>query len=209
MMIMVALAVAGPAKAQLWDELFNQKKTQTKYLLEQIAALKVYIGHVQKTYRIAGDGLKFIGRVTGSEKDLHDGFFTSLREVSGEVKSYPRASDIVAIGQAVLEVRGMQLAQLRREDMLTSGEMAYVEKVLDKIVADCAKVIEELETVMDRGKLEMEDGERIERIDMLYGQMRDNYEVARGFGGAALQLSMMRKAQQTEIRNSRVIQGGK
>jgi hypothetical protein len=34
--------------AQTWSEWFSQKKTQKKYLLEQVAALKIYAGYLKK-----------------------------------------------------------------------------------------------------------------------------------------------------------------
>ena len=39
--------------SQKWDEWFKQKKTQKKYLIQQIAALKVYLGYLKEGYDIA------------------------------------------------------------------------------------------------------------------------------------------------------------
>ena len=49
--------------AQGLSEWFNQKATQKKYLLQQIAALQVYIGYLQKGYSIAKTGLTTIGNI--------------------------------------------------------------------------------------------------------------------------------------------------
>ena len=65
---------AGTVEAQTFSEWFRQKKTQKKYLLQQIAALQVYIGYAQKGYRIAKEGLTTIGGFTKGEFDLHSDF---------------------------------------------------------------------------------------------------------------------------------------
>ena len=44
------------AKAQTFAEWFQQKKTQIKYLTEQIAALEQYGNYVKQGYRIAQGG---------------------------------------------------------------------------------------------------------------------------------------------------------
>jgi len=69
---------AGNIHAQTFSEWFRQKKTQKKYLLQQIAALQVYIGYAQKGYRIAKEGLTTIGGFTKGEFDLHSDFINSL-----------------------------------------------------------------------------------------------------------------------------------
>lgn len=41
-MALLTSNVAGQAQTPNWNEWFRQKKTQRKYLIQQIAALKVY-----------------------------------------------------------------------------------------------------------------------------------------------------------------------
>lgn len=47
------------AEAQTFDEWFRQKKTQKKYLVQQIAALKVYLGYLKEGYEIAQKGMGY------------------------------------------------------------------------------------------------------------------------------------------------------
>ena len=48
MPILLFLFVSMLLSAQTTAEWFNQKATQKKYLIQQIAALQVYIGYLQK-----------------------------------------------------------------------------------------------------------------------------------------------------------------
>ncbi len=52
---------------------------QKKSLLQQIAALKVYIDYAQKGYSIAKEGLTLIGNIKNREFDLHSKYISSLK----------------------------------------------------------------------------------------------------------------------------------
>src|SRR4051812_23729293 len=82
--------------AQTFDEWFKQNKTQRKYLIQQIAAFKVYIGYVQKGYSIAKKGLTTIGSIKNGDLNLHNEFFSSLKNVNPGIMKYSKVADIIA-----------------------------------------------------------------------------------------------------------------
>ncbi len=84
--IMLAAFPFQLIRAQTFSEWFRQKKTQQRYLLEQIAALRVYAGYVHKGYGIVSDGLQTVRDITNVEFNLH-GFFIS--GVSGAATRNP------------------------------------------------------------------------------------------------------------------------
>jgi uncharacterized membrane protein YobD (UPF0266 family) len=69
-LVLFALLSSG-VKAQTFAEWFRQGATQKKYLLQQIAALQVYIGYMQQGYSIAKQGLNTISDVNNGEYNLH------------------------------------------------------------------------------------------------------------------------------------------
>ena len=77
--------------AQTWAEWFQQKQTQKKYLIEQIAALQVYLGYAKKGYDIASKGIHLL---QGDVDDLFMGFFKfsfqhiPLPRISDRVEAY-------------------------------------------------------------------------------------------------------------------------
>src|SRR5260221_4860823 len=82
--------------AQTYDEWFRQKKTQKKYLLQQIAALQVYIDYAKKGYDIASKGLNTIRDIKNGDFNLHRDFFGSLKQVNPKIKKYAKVADIIA-----------------------------------------------------------------------------------------------------------------
>ncbi|NVM62155.1 hypothetical protein FHW88_000431 [Mucilaginibacter sp. SG538B] len=75
------------AQAQTFAEWFSQKKTQLKYLTQQIAALEQYGKDVEQGYRIAKSRWAGIGSWVKGEFDLHSAYYRSLRTVNPAIKT--------------------------------------------------------------------------------------------------------------------------
>jgi hypothetical protein len=171
--------------AQTWSEWFSQKKTQKKYLLEQVAALKIYAGYLKKGYEIGSSGLDFIKGATKGEFDLHGAFFSSLKAVSPEVK---RNSKITEIIQMQLQIR-KAFSSIKKLELLGNAHQDYAALVGSSLMGDCLSDIEELLLVITSGKVEMGDDERLDRIDRLYRSMQEKKTLALRFATAARSLA--------------------
>ena len=80
--MLLAIAIGlyiGPVSAQTVNEWVNQKSTQKKYLLQQIAALQVYINYAKKGYNIVSGGINTIRDIKKGDLNLHNTFFSSLK----------------------------------------------------------------------------------------------------------------------------------
>ncbi|MGN7988715.1 hypothetical protein ACTJKC_15305 [Pedobacter sp. 22226] len=179
------LLFAQVSTAQTWSEWFSQKKTQKKYLLEQVAALKVYAGYLKKGYEIGSSGLDFIKIASKGEFDLHGAFFASLKVVSPEIK---RSSKIVEIIQLQLQI-GRAISSVESLELLGDANQAYVALVASNLLLDSLRDLEDLLLVITSGKLEMSDDERLERIDKLYSAMKEKKTFTLRFAAAARSLA--------------------
>lgn len=193
--------------AQTFEEWFDQKNTQRKYLLQQIAALQVYIGYLQKGYSIAKDGLHTISGFTKGEWDLHTGYLNSLKNVNPEVKRYSRVADIIALQVKIVQNYHQASQQLKSSDAFSAGELSYIDKVFNTVLDDCSKTLDELIALTTDSKLEMKDNERIERIDKLYADMQDKQTFSQGFSNDAKSLAASRLKEKNDIQTSRALQG--
>ena len=184
-------------RAQTFAEWFNQKSTQKKYLYQQIAALQIYGGYLQKGYHIAKSGLGSIGGYIGNEYSLHSGYYTHLKTVNAPVKSGPQVDDILRWQQDILT----QTNKVKAQKGLTGNEALYVSKVCDALRSDCDARLNDLQTVLADQKTEMSDEERIRQIARLHQAMQYNYRFAAGFR-AQLQLYVRNKQQQVRDINT-------
>ena len=174
---LVTAAISHYASAQTFAEWFSQKKTQKKYLLQQIAALQVYSGYLKTGYSIAKGGLGSIGGYVGSEYGLHGSYYTHLKSVNSAVKGNPQVNGIIRWQQDILK----QTAAIKKQTGLTATESSYVNKVCQAVLSDCDARLQDLQIVLSDNKVEMSDEERIRQIARLHEAMQDNYRFAASF----------------------------
>lgn len=198
--ILILLLSMGPlAEAQKLKEWLSQKKTQTEYLILQIAANKVYLELVKKGYRIARDGLNTISSFKEGEFSLHDAFFKSLKNVNPEVKRYVRIAETVDLQKKIVRENNRVLVQLSVSGAFTVDELTYMRGVFKRLLDDCELVLDDLVTVVTTGKLGMKDDERFARIDKLFLEMQNKYTFCQRFSGEAKMLAAGRLQEKKEI----------
>jgi hypothetical protein len=100
--LLLFLVFASGVSVQTAEEFFDQKKTQKKYLLKQIAALKVYSGYLQKGYAITTAATEAISKKKSGENNFHALFFNSLAKVSPQVLSYPTLAHTTFLEQVII-----------------------------------------------------------------------------------------------------------
>ncbi|MNK11811.1 hypothetical protein D3C87_298600 [compost metagenome] len=205
--IIVCCLSFGAAQAQTWDEWFKQKKTQKKYLLQQIAALKVYIDYAQKGYKIAQQGLNFIGDMKDGGFNLHNAFFNSLKSINPEIRKYYKVTEIISIQGDILKSCAETRKQLNKGGMLRSEELDYINRSFGRMLDNCVQLVDELITLTTANRLELKDDERIKRIDGIHEQMQDNYRFARGFGDEAKVLSASRQQEYNGLQTIKIVNG--
>jgi hypothetical protein len=181
-LILFAIMVSSIANAQFLGGFFSQKKENRKRLMEQIAALQVYKGYLQKGYTIASTGLNTINKIKNGDFGLHKDFFTALKRVNPKVKKYSKVADLISLNVTVIQYAG-QIKSLRSSDAFCGEQRQYIDRVLGRILEGVTKKIDELIAIISDNQLELKDDERINRIDNLYAQMEDQYSFIRSFAG--------------------------
>ena len=198
---------ATGAKAQTFAEWFQQKKTQKKYLLEQIAGLQMYTGYLQKGYSIAQKGLTAIGDFKNGEFNLHSDHFNSLKNVNPKIKNYARVSDVISFQIKIVQTYHQTYWKAKKSKAFNTDEINYLYRVFGRLLDDCNANIDELVILTTSGKLQMKDDERLERIDVLYNDMQNKYTFIKSFGNEAIELAITRTKEKNDVQISRLING--
>lgn len=186
--------------------LLAQEK-QREELLKQIAAFKVYIEYAQKGYSIAKKGLNAISDFKRGELDLHADYFSSLNLINPQIKNYSRVAKIIALQVKILNSCNRTIKHINQNDLFHGNEVAYIKRVLERLITDCDIAVDELIAVLTQGKLEMKDDERLERIDKLYQSMKENYSFCEDFSNQTRMMSFSRSTENKDVKTSRVLQG--
>lgn len=207
--LMGCLFVSMAINAQTWDEWFRQKKTQKKYLLQQIAALKVYADYAQKGYEIAGKGVNMVRKIKDGDFGLHSIFFSSLKSINPAISKYARIADIIAYQLQIIKESKRTLRATLEANQFTAKEFDYCKRVLDHLLDECAKTMNDLLMLITQNELDMSDDERIKNIDRIYLEMKEHYSFCFSFSEEMNLLAVQRMLDQREILLSQKLNGFK
>lgn len=206
-LLIMFMIAANSLKAQAFEEWFQQKKTQKKYLVQQIAALQVYIGYVKKGYSITKKGLALISDFKKGELNLHTDYFNSLQSVNPGIKNYAKVAGIIAYQVKIVQIYNRAYRCLQESNAFSSDELNYIYGVYGRLLEDCSNTTDELITVTTNNQLEMSDAERINRVVGLYDAMQDKYSFIQSFSNEAILLANSRIKENNDIQTSRTING--
>jgi hypothetical protein len=193
--------------AQTLAEWTQQKKTQIKYLVQQIAALQVYATYVEKGYSIARSGLNMIQDIKKGDFNLHSDYFSSLKNVNPAVKSYSKIAEIVAMQISIVKACHQQRLNMNNSNQFNGDEISYAGKVFENVLNGCTEIIDQIIVITTDGLLQMKDDERIKRIDHLYKNMQERFSFVQHFGNDNSILAVQRMKDQNDVQVSRELFG--
>ena len=198
LLVIATVMLFQSADAQTWDEWFKQKKTQKKYLAQQIAALRVYLDYLKKGYTVVHNGLNTIENIKNGNFNLDRDFFSSLKNVNPAIKNTAKIADIIAFQIFISRELGRVYSFCSTNKHFTPEEIRYIAQVNTNMLFYCDASISELLTIIQPGKSQMTDDERIHRIDNIYDEMNDRCAFVRAFGSDAQIISMERQKESRE-----------
>ena len=185
--------------AQTWAEWFQQKQTQKKYLIEQIAALQVYLGYVKKGYEIASKGIHTISDIKNGEFNLHGTFFNSLKAVNPQIKNVAKVAAIITLQISIVQHFKSSIKTYHDSQQFNNDELDYIGKVYADLTVDCLEDIDQLIAVITDNTFQMTDDERIKQINIIYADMLDKNQFAQSFTNSAKLLAQQRTKEQNDI----------
>lgn len=191
------------AQGQTWDEMFSQKKTQIRYLGEQLVALKLYAGYLKKGYEVVSTGVSTVKDVKNGEFDLHNAFLGSLSSVNPAIRSNAKIAEIIVLQLAISK----SFNAIDSHTHLSANDQEYISRVRMHVQEECFKDLEELLLIVTSGKVEMKDDERLVRLDKIYQSMKDKSAFTQSFTGNVRTLIGQRKESEREAHTTKKLYG--
>lgn len=205
--ILILTMCVNLCHAQTWAEWFQQKQTQKKYLVEQIAALQVYLGYAKKGYDIASKGIHTISDIKNGEFNLHGIFFNSLKAVNPQIKNVAEVAAIIALQISIVEHFKSSIKSYHESQQFNNDELNYIGKVYADLTADCIQDIDQLIAVITDNTFQMTDDERLTQINFIYADMLDKNQFTQSFTNSATLLAQQRTKEQNDISVSQNLYG--
>lgn len=199
LMMSLLLFVMHNAYSQTWNEWFRQKKTQKKYLIQQIAALKVYLKYLKQGYSVVKKGMQIVGDIKEGNFNSHNGYFGSLREVNVVVSGSGKVSSTLYYESAIIEMVKQIRKDASESSVLTGDEKTYVYSVCDNILKLSNENVSDLENLITDSILEMKDDERITRLVNLNAEAKERLSYTRRFYNNNRLLCMQREKEKSEL----------
>lgn len=198
----VLSCIITQAQSPNFNEWFRQKSTQRKYLIQQIAALKVYLEYLKEGYKIVDKGLTTIGDIKNGAFNLDKDYFNSLKQVSPVIRNSPKVNEVLTYQQAIVRDMRKLVDDCRKDENFTPDEVAYIEGVYQNMLEECNISIDELTVIATSGEAEMKDDERLLRLDKVHDDMQDKYAFTQDFIGTTRMVSVQRTKERQQIRRS-------
>lgn len=175
--VIAFLGLAGlflRGRAQTFAEWFEQKKTQIRYLKEQIAALESYEQVVAQGYGIDGQGLLAIGGIKRADLDLHQGYFESLTTVNPVVHADPRVDKIMDLLWFIGDAAGrMQAVAAGRPEM-----KKIADALCGGILEECIKDLALMRMLLANDELQLTDKERLQQLGKIHTCVKALYRIS-------------------------------
>ncbi len=196
---MAVIFIANIASGQTYAEWFRQKKTQIRYLEQQIAALQAYSWVAEKGYDIVKSGLDVIGDIKNGDFSLHNNYFSSLQKVNPNIKAYTKISEIISMQVDIVKSCHQQRLNLNKSGQFRSDEIVHVGKVFDKLLDGCSGIIAQIIMLTTEGQLQLKDDERIKNIDGLYNEMQERYQFLQHYSNENAILAIQRLKDKNDV----------
>ena len=197
--IILFITVVVQSKGQTFSEWFRQNTTQTKYLVEQIAALQVYADYLEKGYSIVHTGLSQIKNIKEGDIGLHADYFSSLRNINPTIKGYKRVNDIIDLKLEIESISSRVLKQIKTVKVINAVQRDYIGLVFKNLMEGCEEDVRLLVQLLSPNGFDLKDEERVKKIDELYKDMQEKYLFSRAFENKIKQLQLSKLVEQKEI----------
>jgi len=141
--------------------------------IEKLSQLKSILNQMYKGYKILSTGYNTIKDLSQGNFSLHKTFLDGLLQVSPTVRKYRHLADIVSMQQELVRQYKNAFSEFKNSEVFSESEIQYIENVYSGLFDRSVKNLEELLMVITAGKLRMNDAERLEAIDRIYGDMKE------------------------------------
>nr|WP_294897200.1 hypothetical protein [uncultured Pedobacter sp.] len=194
-------------KAQTFSEWFRQKKTQEKYLIQQIAGLEVYTGYLKKGYEIFDKGSKTISKIKNRDFNMHQSFFNAKNKLNPNLSKLVANLKIEALNNAVTEKCIQSKKFIAVQSGLNTEQIAYFKTVVMRIEKSAKELFNEYQQLIEPDKITMNDEERLKRLMDLKRSYFSLYQFINSFCDEIKLYSQQIKHEEKDISTSQKILG--
>lgn len=161
-------------------------------MIDQIAKLEYFLSQAEKGYQIARQGLTLIGDIKQGDFNLHNLFFQSLSLVNPSIRAYIKVADMITMQLDMVTAYKSYYPQFQHSGLFGGADLAYIYSFYTSILARTTDDLSELTDVLTDGDLQMNDAQRLDRIDKLYTTVTGRYQSLQHFNSRVQLLALQK-----------------
>ncbi len=195
------------SQAQTFNEWFRQKKTQEKYLIQQIAGLRVYAGYMKKGYEVFDRGSKTISKIKKGDFNMHNVFFNDKIKLNPNLSKAVENLGIEQLHTAINST-GNQLKKFVSKTLYFSNKQrAYFNSVIGNTDREADELFANYKELITKNELSMDDDERLQRLTDLKKEYLSLYQFINLFDNQIRGYSQQLKSEQNDVSTTKSILG--
>ncbi|HZK65197.1 MAG TPA: TerB family tellurite resistance protein [Puia sp.] len=175
--------------------------------IEKLAQLKSMLTDLEKGYQILEMGYTTIKNISAGNFNLHKAFLDGLLAVSPSVQKYYKIAEIIQYQSGIVSEYKAALNRFRQDRHFNPDEIVYIGNVYDNLVDKSARNLESLLNVLTAGKLRMNDAQRLQAIDGIYGETKNQFLFLRQFNNSTQLLAVNRSVEAGDAKTLKSLYG--
>ena len=205
--IIFCLMNIAVSQAQTFSEWFRQKKTQEKYLIQQIVALKFYAGYVKKGYETFDKGSKTISKIKEGDFNMHDVFFNDKIKLNPNLSKVVENLRIEQLNTAI-RITGKQSKNfIWKTSNFSEKQKAYFNSVIGKTDGEADELFANYKELITANELILDDEKRLKRLTDLKKEYLSLYQFINLFDNQIRGYRQQLNAEQNDISTIKKILG--
>ncbi len=163
---------------------------------QKLAGLKKALQNMYSGYQLVSKGYNSVKDVSQGNFNLHEAFLDGLMMVSPQVRNYPKVALIIANQAALVKEYKNAWSSFHRDPNFKADELDYMATVYTNLTDQSLQNLDALSMVMADNRLRMDDQQRMQLIDQLYGDSQEQLSFLRQFNNQARALVLQRTDRQ-------------
>lgn len=183
----------NPGRAQ------EQELAQLALNIEKLNQFRKILRNMKSGFEVLQGGYNSIKNISEGNFTLHKTFLDKLLDVNPAIKNYKKVGQIISYQKALLSEYRAAHNRFRQQNIFNATELNYISSVYDRLITGSLSTLDDLVMVVTAGSVRMSDGERLEAIDRIHGDMQQKLIFLRRFNNNTSVLAVQKAREKKDI----------
>jgi hypothetical protein len=167
--------------------------------IEKLTQFKAILSDMKTGYTILTQGYAQVKDISEGNFNLHSAFLNSLMAVSPTVRQYGRIAYIIEDQAEIVSEYKSAWKMANSSGHFSASELLYMNGVFVSLLNQSVDNLTNLTNILTANTLRMNDAERLQAIDHIYGDTQNKLVFLRDFNNQVQLLALQREKEQNDV----------